>query len=158
MSPKTHMFLFVCMGNICRSPALAAVLQKMIAEKKPAGEFDIDSCALTAWYLGCKADPRMCCAAKKHGISIKHRAKLFEESYFQIFDHIFAVSEEVQSLLIALARTPEEKAKIHLATKYSQKYPNADIPDPYYGAGEGFELVMDMAEDVCKGIYSAFCS
>ncbi len=154
--PMSVNILFVCMGNICRSPALAATLEKLVKKQKIADRVYIDSCALTSWYLGCSADPRMCLAASKRGIQIDltHRAKLFEEQFFQLFHYIFAVDKEVLALLHAFPLFEEEKKKIYLASAFSKKYRDQDIPDPYYGGEEGFELVMDQAEDCCRGIRS----
>ena len=78
--------LFVCAGNICRSPALAAVLQKLVNEKGLTDRVFIDSCAVTPSFLGAPADPRMVAAAHKRGVHIDHKAKIFEEAYFKVFN------------------------------------------------------------------------
>lgn len=144
--------LFVCAGNICRSPAMAAVLEKLLSEKKASTRFTIDSCATTAYYLGSNTDERMRKAAEKRGVQIHHRAKLFDERFFQLFDHIIAADKDVLKTLEKMAITPHQKAKLHLAGSFSTKYLNEDIPDPYYGGEKGFDHVMDMIEDVCHGI------
>ncbi len=142
--------LFVCMGNICRSPTLGAVLQDLVHKQGRDEEFLVDSCALTSLYLGCQADERTRQAALKHGLVIDHFAKLFQEEYFQDFDYIFAVDNEVLKLLNSL--TPLKKhAKILLATAYSKRFKDMEIRDPYYQEEPSFDHVLQIAEDSCKG-------
>jgi protein-tyrosine phosphatase len=143
--------LFVCMGNICRSPALAATLQKYAESEGIAKKLYIDSCGLSSVYLGLQAHEKTRSSAAKRGILIDHRAKLFEESYFELFDYIFAVNKETFRILQQLAAGSSHKAKVYLATEFSQKHQGEEIHDPYYDTEAGFEKVMDIAEDVAKG-------
>lgn len=152
MFPKPVSLLFVCMGNICRSPAGAAVFSKLAQDKGVSDKFYVDSCGVTSFYLGCQADRRMISAAKKRDVSISHTAQIFEPYYFDTFDYILAVNHEVQSLLQDIAQSPAHKAKIRLLGDFSAKYPGEDIPDPYYGGEQGFEVVMDMLIDACEGL------
>ena len=149
--------LIVCAGNICRSPALAAALQKLVAEKGLTGRVCIDSCAITPSFLGAPADPRMVAAAHKRGIHIDHKAKIFEESYFKVFDPIIAVDHETLQKLQALA-PGDAKAKIHLATEFSALYKDKEMDDPYFDGEAGFEKIMDMCEEIAQGIFSKFLS
>lgn len=150
--------LMVCSGNICRSPALAAVLQKLVHEKGLTDRIFIDSCAVTPSFLGAPADPRMVAAAHKRGVHIDHKAKIFEEAYFKIFDSIYAVDHEVLKTLLALARTDEERGKIHLATEFSAHYKDKEMPDPYFDGEAGFEQIMEMSEEIAQGIISKLIS
>jgi len=152
ISLKMISILFVCAGNICRSPAMAGILEKMLSEKKVSNQFTIDSCATTAYYLGCNVDERMRMALEKRGVPVQHRAKLFDERFFQLFDHIIAADKDILKTLEKMAINSHQKAKLHLACSFSKKYPNEDIPDPYYGGEQGFDHVLDMIEDVCNGI------
>jgi protein-tyrosine phosphatase len=143
--------LFVCAGNICRSPALAATLQKALQENNLADKVFVDSCAVTPSFLGAPADPRMVAAAHKRGIHIEHKAKIFEESYFKVFDYIFASDQEV--LKILQSRAPDsEKGKLHLATEFSTAYKDKDLPDPYFDGESRFELIMDMSQEIAQSI------
>ena len=151
---KPIKILFICLGNICRSPALEATLRSMIKEKGLQDKIQVDSCAYTSWFLDSKADPAMIEAALARGIHIDSRAKLFTKDYFAKFDYIFAVDKRLMLMLKSLAPTKKMAIKVHLATEFSQLYPNEDIQDPYGGTDEGFELTMDMAEDACRGILS----
>lgn len=144
--------LFVCQGNICRSPALEGAFKQLVKERGLENQFFIDSAATTPFFLGCKADERMCAAAKKRGIEIHTTAKLFQEEYFQEFDLIFVVTQELLEQLKDAAANSKESKKIHLVTEFSAKYPYLDIPDPYYQKERAFDLVMDMAIDACETI------
>lgn len=152
MSSSTKFLLFVCLGNFCRSPALAAVMEKLIQERALEQKFFVDSMGLTTHYLGRPADLRIRAAAGKQNISINHTAQLFKPSDFQRFDWIFAVDHEVLDLLSTYASTPAERDKLHLATAFSKKYPNQEILDPFPHGEEAFDRVIDMALDACDGI------
>lgn len=145
--------LFVCLGNICRSPALAASLQKLVCENGLTNRVFIDSCAVTPSFLGAPADPRMVAAAHKRGVNIEHKAKIFEEAYFKVFDYIFAVDNEVLKILQSMAPT-DHKAKLHLATEFSTAYKDKELPDPYFDGESRFELIMDMSQEVAQSIFS----
>ncbi len=149
--------LFVCMGNICRSPALGAALQNSLEQMGKKDALFIDSAGLTAYYLGQSADLRMQHAMKKRGIVIDHVAKLFHANDFARFDCIFAVSKEVEEHLMGLARTLEEKKKIQMATEFSEKYKGEEIPDPYYLGADAFDHVAEMVLDAAKGIAKYQC-
>ncbi len=142
--------LYVCMGNICRSPALAAVLQDLVHKQGLDSEFFIDSSALTSFYLGCQVDERTRRAGLRRGIVIEHIAKLFQESDFQKFDYIFAADKEILSILKNIAPL-KRKVKILLTTAYSEHFKNEEILDPYYAEENSFDQVMEIAEDSCKG-------
>jgi protein-tyrosine phosphatase len=142
--------LFVCMGNICRSPALAATLKHLAIQKKR--DLHVDSCGIGWVHLGERPDPRSFEAAKKKGILIDHRAQQFREEFFEIFDLILPVEEEIAEQL--KLRSPAHQEKIHLVTNFSRKYKGQGIPDPYYMGKEGFDQVMDMIVDCCEGLLS----
>lgn len=152
MSPKQTKILFVCMGNICRSPALAATFKKLAADQGVADKFVVDSCGLTSWFLGQAADARIVAAAEKLQIPVAHRSHILEDGYFQLFDFILATDKEILRALQALAPNPQAKAKIHLATHFSKRFPDQNINDPYYEGGSAFGKVMEMAVDACQGL------
>jgi protein-tyrosine phosphatase len=161
MSPLKHnsqfySFCFICFGNICRSPALAAIFESLAGQKGVADRFFVDSMALTTYYLGKPADPRMCKAAEKKKIVIEHISQLFRPSDFQRFDIVFPVTNEAADLLKDIASSKEDKKKIILATAFSKKFKDRDIPDPYYDGPEAFDLVVEMAFDACEGILKHF--
>ena len=143
--------LFVCVGNICRSPCLEAILRQMIEEKGLTKEVFVDSCAISSYHAGCRADHRMRHHARQRGIEIDHVAKVFDPAFLEEFDYIFAVDSEVKEYLLSHS-TKGNARKIYLATAFSEYYSMDEIPDPYYGDGNGFLLTLDMAYDCCLSI------
>lgn len=146
--------LFVCLGNICRSPAAESYLRHLAAQHPHAHDLKVDSCGIGAWHVGEMADARMQHAAQARGIILSGRAKQFTSDFFIEFDIILAADREVLQDLHRFAKSPEHKAKIHLISDFSESYKGQDIPDPYYRGEAGFELVLDMLEDACNGLLS----
>ena len=146
--------LFVCLGNICRSPAAEGILRHLVAQDPTGLEVHIESCGLGNWHTGSLPDERMREAAKRRGLVLQSRAKKIHESFFDRFDLILAADHEVLNELYRYAVKPDHKAKTHLITHFSPRYHNQEIPDPYYNGEAGFEHVLDMLEDACEGIVS----
>jgi protein-tyrosine phosphatase len=144
--------LFVCLGNICRSPALEATLRKRVLENGLEEEIEVDSCAMGSWFLTSKADPSMVEAAKRRGVTIDSRAKLFSQDFFTTFDYIFAVDNRILDMLKSMETSKKRTEKIYLATAFAHRYTGREIPDPYLGDERGFERTMDIVEDACLGI------
>lgn len=144
--------LFVCLGNICRSPAAEGILRHLAAQDPPFTNLHIESCGLGDWHIGQLPDLRMREAAKMRGVTLSSRAQRFRPSFFERFDSILAADREVLNSLYLFARTPAQKSKIHLMTAFSTTYQDEDVPDPYYSGDAGFELVLDMLEDSCMGL------
>lgn len=144
--------LFVCIANICRSPALHATLKHLATKRGMADQLHIDSCGIGWVHLGERPDQRTFEAAKKRGILIDHRTQQFQDHFFDIFDSIVveAVDEEIAEQL--KAKSPQHKDKIKMATDFSKKYKGQPIPDPYYMSPSGFDEVMDMIVDCCEGL------
>lgn len=143
--------LFVCMGNICRSPAAEAILKHMV-KQDPSLKLDVESCGIGDWHIGQASDRRVQAAAKGRGIILTSRARQFQQAFLEDFDYILAADQEVLKYLYHYAKSPEQKAKIHLMTVFSSIYEDQEIPDPYYQANGAFELILDMLEDSCQGL------
>ena len=109
----------------------------------------VDSCGTSSYHVGCKANASMRHFAALRGIEIEHIAKKFDPVFLETFDYIFAVDNEVKEFILSYSR-PENKDKIFLATAFSKKFLNKEIPDPYYGGEDGFIFSIDMAEDCCE--------
>jgi protein-tyrosine phosphatase len=144
--------LFVCLGNICRSPAALAVCQKM-CEKQDPWQIAIDSAGTSAFHAGYPPDSRMIAHAKKRGYQLTSRSRQLVEADFFHFDFILAMDsmnmQDIQNLQ-AKFHPKSPKAKVIQLTDY-KKFTNLDeVPDPYYGGEQGFELVLDILED-CIG-------
>lgn len=140
--------MFVCMANICRSPALMATLNHLAVLKK--ADVHADSCGIGWVHLGERPSMRTFEAAKKRGILIDHRTQQFQDEFFEIYDLILTVDEEIAEQL--KLRGPQYKDKVKLATDYSRKYKGQPIPDPYYLSDSGFDEVMDIIIDSCEGL------
>ena len=139
--------LFVCLGNICRSPAAEGILKHMAEERSL--DLYVVSCGLGEWHVGERPDGRMCRAAKSRGVVLDSRAQSFKSSFFEEFDYIMAADEEVLETLRSWSKDSRE---LYLITHFSNRYKGMDIPDPYYGESTGFEHVLDMLEDCCEGL------
>ena len=142
--------LFVCLGNICRSPAGEGIL-KSIAEKKGI-DITVASCGIGDWHIGELPDPRMQEAARARGVILAQRAQQFKRDFFDQFDYILAADHEILKDLHNIAQKPEHKSKIHLITEFSSCYKREEVPDPYLHAQAQFEQVLDMLEDACLGL------
>lgn len=143
--------MFVCLGNICRSPAAEGVLRHL-ASKHPDADIHIESCGIGDWHVGQLPDERMRDAAKSRGLVLASRGQQFKPEFLDKFDYILAADKAVLRDLYFHAKSPEHKAKIHLMTEFSSCYKGQEIPDPYYGGDPGFERVLDMLEDSCEGL------
>lgn len=144
--------LFVCLGNICRSPAAEGVLRYKAANDLELSHLNIRSCGMGSWYVGQLPDDRMRDAAKARGIDLISRAQVFDPKFLDEFDYIFAADHEVLHHLYRYTKTPEQKSKIHLFTAFSACYPNQVIPDPFYQGGAAFDYILDIIEDACEGL------
>ena len=150
MSPKS--ILFVCLGNICRSPMAEGVFNKLIFEKGIYKNFIVDSAGLIAYHQGEPADSRMRTHAARRGYNLTHRSRPVKAADFEKFDLIIGMDDQNISGLKNLARTPEQTAKICRMTDFCVNLQAAEVPDPYYGGDKGFEYVIDLLEDACEGL------
>jgi protein-tyrosine phosphatase len=150
---KKIRILFVCLGNICRSPSAEAVFKDYIRKKGEDSLFEIDSAGTSAYHAGEKADARMRHHAKKRGIEITSISRKFAIEDFDRFDYIVAMDRENLGELKELARDQNDLDKLHMMTSFSNKFNYDYVPDPYFGGEDGFELVLDLLEDAGEGFY-----
>jgi protein-tyrosine phosphatase len=144
--------LFVCLGNICRSPAAEGLLRHMAKNDPIFRDLRIQSCGLGNWHIGQLPDLRIQEASQRRGVILTSRAQQFQKDFFDSFDYILAADHEVLNTLYQHTKTSEQKAKLHLITSFSSSYKDQEIPDPYYGNDASFELVLDMLDDACEGL------
>jgi protein-tyrosine phosphatase len=144
---------FVCMGNICRSPTAEAVMRHLVREAGLQHAISIDSAGTGSWHVGEERDRRSRAVAKHRGMPISGPARQFTSSDFDRFDLVLALDEQNASDLRRLALNDEARAKIHLLRKFDPDAPpGAEVPDPYYGGPDGFELVFDICLSACRGM------
>ena len=153
-SSKTTRIIFVCLGNICRSPAAQTIMESIIAKRGLGNAFECDSAGTYAGHTGEKADPRMRHAASRRGLDITHRARAVRSGDFDNFDLIVAMDDSNYDRLYRLAPSIEAADKIHrMCEFFGDRFAGRDyVPDPYYEGQEGFELVLDMLEEGCENL------
>ncbi|MBP3547191.1 MAG: low molecular weight phosphotyrosine protein phosphatase [Alistipes sp.] len=145
--------LFVCLGNICRSPAAEAMLRLLVEREGLSDGVEIDSAGTYGGHSGERSDPRMRRAAAARGIEMTHRARQVREEDFERFDRIIAMDDNNYEALFRLAPDRAAGQKIYRFREFLRRNPNwSYIPDPYYEGHEGFELVLDLLEDGCQTI------
>lgn len=150
---KKIKILFVCLGNICRSPAAEGIMIYKIKKHDLQDIIEVDSAGTSGWHQGELPDARMRAHGEKRGYDFSSRSRKIESSDLQTFDYIIVMDDSNYSNVKMLAQTEEEVKKIHLMTNFSVQYAHHDhIPDPYYGGSSGFELVLDLLEDACEGL------
>jgi len=147
--------LFVCMGNICRSPTAEGVTSKILINNRLESIIKVDSAGTHGYHIGEPPDPRTREAAMKRGIDLSGlRARKVVPEDFERFDLLLAMDRDNLALLKRGAR-PEHHAKLGLFMSYASRFDTDEVPDPYYGGGQGFELVLDMTEDAARGLIEA---
>lgn len=154
MSSTTRV-LFVCLGNICRSPAAEGVfLQKLTLAGLQDG-YAVDSAGTGGWHVGKPADARMRRAAARRGIELRSRARQLEPADLGRFDHILTMDADNLTAVEAMARRwPREQPRAVVAplVRYCRRLRANEVPDPYYGGDDGFERVLDLLDDACEGL------
>ncbi|MFZ0408249.1 MAG: low molecular weight protein-tyrosine-phosphatase [Cyanobium sp.] len=152
MSGQPTRVLFVCLGNICRSPAAEGVFLHRLAEAGLEACFEVDSAGTGSWHLGQLADPRMRTAAGRRGIHLPSRARQLSPADLQQFDHILTMDAQNLAAVRALARRSHPRAAITPLLQYCRGLSPEEVPDPYYGGEAGFDEVLDLLEDACEGL------
>ncbi|MFH7000001.1 low molecular weight protein-tyrosine-phosphatase [Flavobacterium sp. FlaQc-57] len=139
--------LMVCLGNICRSPLAEGIL----ASKLPKNNFIVDSAGTGSWHVGHAPDKRSIAVAKKNGLNIENqKGRQFKITDFNDFDYIYVMDSSNYNDVIELAKTEEHKNKVHLILNELFPNENVDVPDPYFGATNGFDNVYQMLNEVTE--------
>ena len=142
--------LFVCMGNICRSPTAEGVFRKLVFEAGRDADFEVDSAGTIGYHQGDQADPRMRAAASGRGYELASRARRIELLDFDRFDLIVTMDEDNYRDVEAL--NPGSKARVVRMIDYCEAHEVSEVPDPYYGGESGFQQVIDILEDSCGNL------
>lgn len=147
--------LFVCLGNICRSPAAEGIM-KSIVEAEGAVDFAIDSAGTARYHIGELPDHRMRIHARRRGIELDHHCRQVTSIDFEDFDLVIGMDDSNLANLRRIAPSPEAERKILAMSEFFNKSTHYDyVPDPYYEGAEGFELVLDLLEEGCRNLYKA---
>ncbi len=145
--------LFVCLGNICRSPSAEAVFNALIEKYGLSEEIKCDSAGIASYHEGEPADYRMKQFAQKRGFHLTSISRPVDpKTDFDRFDYIIGMDRQNIRDLKSMARNEKDLAKIHLMTDFSLTGQHNSVPDPYFGGAAGFELVLDILEDACEGL------
>ncbi|MEH1949884.1 MAG: low molecular weight protein-tyrosine-phosphatase [Nostoc sp.] len=148
-----YKLLFVCLGNICRSPSAENIMNHLIEQAGLSEHILCDSAGTSSYHVGSPPDRRMsAAAATKLGIKLRGRARQFQKSDFQDFDLILAMDRENYENILTLDRTRQYQHKVRLMCEFCSRHTLKEVPDPYYGGEEGFNQVIDLLIDACEGL------
>ena len=153
MKSSNHTVLFICLGNICRSPAAEGIMKAKVEEKGLASQFYIDSAAIGPWHVGQLPDSRMRRCGAAHGYCFDSHARQFDKSDFAKFDYIVVMDNDNYRAITRMASSDEEREKVVCMASYLRQHRDyTTVPDPYYGDESDFELVITLLEDALEGL------
>jgi protein-tyrosine phosphatase len=147
--------LFVCMGNICRSPTAEGVMRRLLRDAGLEAAIEIDSAGTGGWHAGEPPDARAAEAAGRRGVALGGAARQVTAGDFDAFDLLVAMDRENLRELLAIAPDEAAAEKVRLLREFDPASADAgdlDVPDPYYGGERGFERVLDLVEAACRGL------
>ena len=142
--------LFVCLGNICRSPTAEAVMRGLVAEAGLDGEIEVESAGTGNWHIGYPPDERSVAAAAERGVELTGEARQVAQGDFDGFDLLIAMDRQNRDDLLAMAQSETDREKVRLLRSYADG--ELDVPDPYYGGEDGFSEVVEIIERSCKAL------
>lgn len=144
--------LFVCLGNICRSPAAEGVFIDLIKKKNLDNQFIVDSAGTGDWHIGDRPDKRMLQAAEKRNIELPSNARQIKKEDLDKFDLVVVMDNSNFKNVYPMASTELQKKKIRKFTEFASESGIDIVPDPYFGGQEGFEEVLDLVTDCSEGL------
>jgi low molecular weight protein-tyrosine phosphatase len=153
--PVPFRVLFVCLGNICRSPTAEGVMRGLLAQAGLADAIDVESAGTGSWHVGSRPDARAAAVASARGMPLDGRARQVGPEDFRRFDLLVAMDGENRRELLRLAHGEQEREKVRLLREFdpaSVASGDLDVPDPYYGAAGGFEEVFELVRTACEGL------
>lgn len=144
--------LFVCLGNICRSPSAEGIMNHLIQKAGLDGQIICDSAGTSGYHINEPPDPRMTAAARRQGIVLAGHSRKVEIPDFEQFDLILAMDRDNYRTLLARDGTGRYHNKVRLMCDFCEKSPETEVPDPYYGGADGFDHVINLLLDACSGL------
>ncbi|QFZ92900.2 low molecular weight protein-tyrosine-phosphatase [Synechococcus elongatus] len=148
----TVKLLFVCLGNICRSPSAENIMNHLLTEAGLDRTVRCDSAGTASYHVGNPPDRRMTAAAREQGIAMQGKARQFHRTDFEQFDLILAMDDENYEDILALDRAGEYRHKVRRMCEFCREFSDREVPDPYYGGPEGFRYVINLLLDACGGL------
>ncbi len=148
----TYKLLFVCLGNICRSPSAENIMNHLIQEANLTTKITCDSAGTSGYHVGAIPDRRMNDAALKRGLDLQGQSRQLKSSDLQNFDLILAMDRENYHDILYLDREGKYEAKVRLICDFAKNKTDKEIPDPYYGGQDGFDYAIDLLFDACSGL------
>jgi protein-tyrosine phosphatase len=148
----TVKLLFVCLGNICRSPSAEGIMNHLIAQAGLDGQIVCDSAGTSGFHINEPPDPRMTAAARRQGIPLSGHSRKVESADFEQFDLILAMDRDNYRTLLERDSTGRYHAKVRLMCDFCDQSPETEVPDPYYSGPDGFDRVIDLLLDACSGL------
>ena len=157
ISKPAYRILFVCLGNICRSPTAEGVFRHLAESRGLSAYIEVDSVGIGAWHVGNPPDPRAQQTALSNNIDLGElRARQISQQDFQTFDKIIAMDNQNLDDLTHLA-DPQHHHKLHLLLSFSPEIAETDVPDPWFGQENGFVSVFNMIDAACKALLEQVC-
>lgn len=144
--------LFVCLGNICRSPAAENLMNHLLEAQGLSDRVTCDSAGTSGYHIGEPPDRRMTLAAHQRGIAMRGAARQFQRSDFEHFDLILAMDADNYDDILSLDSQGQYRHKVRLMCDFCTRHSVRAVPDPYYGGPEGFDKVLDLLTDACEGL------
>lgn len=144
--------LFVCLGNICRSPSAEGIMNHLLQQEQLTHAFKCDSAGTSSYHIGAAPDRRMAAAGLRQGIVLTGNSRQVQPEDFANFDLILAMDRQNYEDLLALNSDSQYDSKIHLMCDFCTEHTDKDVPDPYYGGASGFDYVIDLLLDACQGL------
>ncbi|MGC1308856.1 MAG: low molecular weight protein-tyrosine-phosphatase [Phormidesmis sp.] len=152
----TTRLLFVCLGNICRSPSAENIMTHLIAQRQLGDRITCDSAGTAGYHVGSSPDRRMNAAAQRQGITLTGGARQFTAADFEAFDLILAMDRSNYRDILALDTGHQYADKVKLMCDFCRHHSDQEVPDPYYGGETGFDYVIDLLMDACEGLLEAY--
>lgn len=148
----TTRLLFVCLGNICRSPSAENIMNYLVEQRGLQQQVHCDSAGTSSYHIGSSPDSRMAAAAKKRGITLVGQARQFTVDDFDQFELILAMDDSNYRNIVALDPSGQYGHKVRRMCDFCQEHGDREVPDPYYGGADGFDYVIDLLIDACDGL------
>jgi protein-tyrosine phosphatase len=145
--------LFVCLGNICRSPLAEEIFRQQVADRGLSGQITCDSAGTSGWHIDQPSDPRTIDVGRKYGLDVRHLGRAFVEKDFEDFDYILAMDRSNHTDIQKVSGySVYEAGRLKLMRDFDDNAPGADVPDPYFGEADGFDSVYHMLEHSCNNL------